>query len=1234
MSDETDAWRTDLPLDVLHLIDQACDRFEAALRAGSRPRVEDYLGSVPPEYREALLRELLAAERDARGGASREFGEGRGRRPGPTTVGRDPTAEDRPGGESVEAMPGAVGMARASDTTGPTGRPQSRIDAPAGKPDDGLSRGATVRYFGDYEIRRELGRGGMGVVYEARQASLNRPVALKLVRVGLLAGDDELRRFRNEAEAVALLDHPGILPIYEVGQHDGQHYFSMKLVPGGSLVPLLDRYRDDPRAAAGLVAEAAEAVAHAHARGILHRDLKPANILIDAEGHPHITDFGLAKKVESNVEITQSGAILGTPAYMSPEQASGQRGSITTGTDVYGLGALLYALLTGRAPFVGDSVLDTLDAVRKTPPEPPSRRNATVPRDLETICLKCLEKDPPRRYGSAQALADDLRAWLARRPIAARRVGPAERAWLWCRRRPAIAALSAATTLAIVGGIAGIIAVQARANSRLLSTNALLDKQRLRAEDREAQAIAAVQRFRDAIVNEPALKDDPALGDLRRRLLKEPLAFFRSLRDQLQADGDTRPESLARLSDAGLTLGMLADEIGDKQDALEAFRGSMALRQRLADAGPAVAHFQRALAATHNNIGALLHETGRTAEAVEEHAKALTIRRKLADAHPDDDDIQRELADSHNNIAILLRGTGRTAEALQAHRDALAIRRGLADAHPDVTDFGRELAVSYNNMGAALKAAGRTAEALEEHAKALAIRRKLADAHPDVTNLQSDLADSHNNIGVLLRGTGRTDRALEELKSALEIRRKLADAHPAVTRFQSDLAASHCDIGMLLREIGRPVEAFKVYGEALAIQQKLADAHPDVTNRQSDLAANYGNIGMLLREVGRPHEALEAYGKALAIQRKLADANPTVPEFRRHLALSHANIGLLLRDSGRPAEALEAYAKALAIRRKLVDAHPTALEFRRDLANCHDSIGIVLGSTDRLAEALEAFEEALPILERLAQEHPESPDFASDLGGTLSNVAMVDLKTGRFEQARVRLRRAIERQRKALAANPGNPQYRQFLANHLTNLIQAAQGLGRDAEAAEAQRALDELKASDPQIVALDARLAAVLKGQAPGSNTERLALAQRAYDRALFAAAARLWGEALDAETKLADDRRHQHPYNAACAAALAAAGKGKDDPPPDDAAKLKLRSRALGWLKGELAAWAKLLEAGPPQARAAIAQTPQHWKEDTDLAGVRDAAALSKLPEAERKEWQALWADVDRLLKRAAAP
>ena len=291
--------------------------------------------------------------------------------------------------------------------------------------------GQRVRYIGDYELISLLGRGGMGVVYRARQITLNRQVALKMISNSEFASEDQLRRFQNEAEAVAALDHPGIVPIYEVGTFEDQRDFSMKLIDGRGMEKALGDLKDDPREAARIVAEVADAVYHAHQRGILHRDLKPANILLDHESHPHVTDFGLAKRIEGEEGMTLSGSVLGTPAYMSPEQAAGQTSAITTLSDVYGLGAILFAALTHRAPFVGDSLMMTLDRVRTHAPDPPSRLNAQVPRDLEVICLKCLEKDPRQRYASAQALGDDLRRWLAGEPISARPVGPATRLAMW-----------------------------------------------------------------------------------------------------------------------------------------------------------------------------------------------------------------------------------------------------------------------------------------------------------------------------------------------------------------------------------------------------------------------------------------------------------------------------------------------------------------------------------------------------------------------------------------------------------------------------------------------------------------------------------------------------------------------------------------------------------------------------------------------------------------------------------
>ena len=296
----------------------------------------------------------------------------------------------------------------------------------------------------------------MGVVYEARQVALNRVVALKLIRSAEFASEAERLRFRNEAEAVARMDHPNIVPIYEVRRHRGHDFFSMKLVPGDALDKRLDRYLADPRAAARLAATAAEAIHHAHRRGILHRDLKPANILVDEAGAPHITDFGLARNIESDSDLTQSGVIVGTPSYMSPEQAGGIKGGLTTATDVYGLGAVLYAMLAGRSPYAGSGLLETLDRVREEPAAPPSRLNPLVPRDLEIICLKCLEKEPARRYADAQALADDLGRYLAGEPIAARPVRATTRAWMWCRRHPLPAALAASLAVALVGGLAGV----------------------------------------------------------------------------------------------------------------------------------------------------------------------------------------------------------------------------------------------------------------------------------------------------------------------------------------------------------------------------------------------------------------------------------------------------------------------------------------------------------------------------------------------------------------------------------------------------------------------------------------------------------------------------------------------------------------------------------------------------------------------------------------------------------
>jgi serine/threonine-protein kinase len=291
-----------------------------------------------------------------------------------------------------------------------------------------------VGSFGDYEVLGQVGQGGMARVYQARQKSLNRLVALKTMKPGVADSEVERRRFRNEAETVAHLDHPNIVPLYEVGEHEGRVYFSMRLVEGGSLADHRARFAGDRRGAAELVAVVARAIHHAHQRGVLHRDLKPSNVLLDAAGLPYVTDFGLARRLTVDSGLTQSGVIVGTPSYMAPEQAAGRPEEVGPLSDVYGLGAVLYFLLTGRPPFCGRSPLETLEQVRTLDPVAPSRLEPDVPRDLEAVCLKCLEKEPGRRYASALALADDLARFLGGEPTLARTTGMWARAWQWLQR--------------------------------------------------------------------------------------------------------------------------------------------------------------------------------------------------------------------------------------------------------------------------------------------------------------------------------------------------------------------------------------------------------------------------------------------------------------------------------------------------------------------------------------------------------------------------------------------------------------------------------------------------------------------------------------------------------------------------------------------------------------------------------------------------------------------------------
>ena len=872
--------------------------------------------------------------------------------------------------DSTRERLASLGNAEIDTTLEPTG---SALTMTGGDYDltPSYKRGTSRSVNQRYRVLRPYARGGLGAVFVALDGELNREVALKQILEDHADDPSSRHRFLIEAEITGGLEHPGIVPVYGLGSYDdGRPYYAMRFIRGDSLKESIARFHRDERGGAakgsseerrtaravafrGLLRrflDVCNALEYAHSRGVLHRDLKPSNIIVGRYGETLVVDWGLAKATgktdptagerglmpssASGLAETLPGSALGTPGYMSPEQASGDLDSLGPRSDVYSLGATLYCLLCGKPPFDGDDVGEILRRVQRGDFPPPRQVDAGIDKALDAVCAKAMATRPAERYPSCRALAEDVERWLADEPVTAYRDPPARRARRLARRhRTAVTAAAVALVAGVVGlGVVSAVQTKARSdlsakNTALGEANTALAQQRERAEDREAQAISAVKRFHDALANEPALKNTPALEELRKRLLKEPLAFFRSLRNRLQAERDTRPESLIRLASAAFELGMLTNEIGDTEDALVAFRESLSISQSMAAAHPSVTQYQVYLANCQNNLGALLRTVGQFDEAKKALFAALAIRQSRVDADPTDNEASRALASTHANIGNLLRDTGRHTDAMKEYQAALAIFLKLADANPTVNQLQRDLAAAHNNVGTILMRNGQSAEAMKAYEAARKIKQKLADANPEVTEFQNDLADGYSNIGMLLGDTGRAVEALASFEKAAAIQLKLTNANPAVTQFQRALASCKGRIGMLLQGAGRSVEAMKAYESGLEISRKLAEANPTVTQFQNDLASSYTSIGLLLVATGRPADALESYEKALATMQPLADANPTVAKFQNELALIHNNIGLALIASGRAAEAMKEYEKAIPIRERLAREHPESPEF-------------------------------------------------------------------------------------------------------------------------------------------------------------------------------------------------------------------------------------------------------------------------------------------------------------------
>jgi len=468
------------------------------------------------------------------------------------------------------------------------GAPQADIDLPM--------------QFGEYELLEEVARGGMGVVFRARQVNLDRQVALKMILTGKLADESDVQRFYSEASSAAALEHPGVVPVYEVGEQNGQHFFSMGFVEGESLASLIGRNPLSPQKSAQMLLKISEAIVYAHGEGVIHRDLKPANVLLDKKNNPHISDFGLAKKVTSGSNLTVTGQILGTPSYMSPEQASGATDQINEISDVYSLGALLYCCLTGRAPFQAANPMETLRQVVERDPVAPRQLNSQVDLDLDTICLKCLEKDPQRRYQSAQELVDELNRFMAGQPIQARRISTLDRAFRWCRRNPVTTGLLSALLLAIVGGVSGIAWQWGQAEYQKNLTRQA-EESEMNMDSDAAEAVSDVVRVQELVEAQLKLEHQDFLdahgliirgtqavlvevaeqgGGLaagQQRLVEENLKYFQQFIERHVGDQEKRDV----IATAYSLSGQIQVAMNDPGSALQSYQEVLQLLQKAGD---------------------------------------------------------------------------------------------------------------------------------------------------------------------------------------------------------------------------------------------------------------------------------------------------------------------------------------------------------------------------------------------------------------------------------------------------------------------------------------------------------------------------------------------------------------------------------------------------------------------------------------------------------------------------
>jgi eukaryotic-like serine/threonine-protein kinase len=803
-----------------------------------------------------------------------------------------------------------------------------------------------------YELLEELGRGGMGVVFKARQTGLNRLVALKMVLGGHQGDPERLSRFRREAEAVAQLQHPHIVQIHEIGTLEGQPFFAMEYVPGGSLDRKLQGQPQPPCDAAALVRTLAEAMQAAHDRGIIHRDLKPANVLLSLsrapearaseeatrasgarlnEALPKITDFGLAKRLEDEGQ-TRTGEIIGTPSYMAPEQAAGTPshsppcqggdGGVGPAADIYALGAILYEMLTGRPPFKGITPMETVLQVLAEQPVPPRRLMPMLPRDLETICLKCLHKEKSRRYLTAQELAEDLQRFLDKRPILARPAGQLERTWRWCRRNPALASLAGLLLLAVIGLAVGF-ALLWQSNDQLAEAQQKTQTA-LAAEAKRGRQARDVLEAMTSWMMEDLLARQHHLKETDKVLLRQAIARYR----ELATEAGNTAANQAEVAQASLRVADMLSRLGEMAEAEASYLHVIQQYQQMLRTAPRDTLSQKSLAGAYFNLGNLYQIRGALPEARAAFEQSQALYSRLVADHPGKADFAADLAISHNAVGMILLQSN-DARAAQTHlQEALRLFRALDRDHPANPEWRYRFSMTLQLAAEVYAKQNDMAKARALSAEGDAMAEALVAQNPDSSYRETWVRGLIRHAELLLK-LGETGAAQAKWEEANRQAERLVRDFPAVPDLRNLWGNVLYKLGALYSATGETARAVACLQQAQALYARFVEENPAAAQPRADLFNTHIQLGLAQEKRQELTAARQAYTAAERLQRQQLVHNPKDARCLAHLTIACRCQGNAARKAGERDKALEWYGQAITLSEAALQQEPS-LEAARE----------------------------------------------------------------------------------------------------------------------------------------------------------------------------------------------------------------------------------------------------------------------------------------------------------------